>query len=403
VNSSNIPFVARLALSTSDPDLMLPATITTRPSQTRLPFRAYASPLAQRRDSAITVQFGATAITQTISVTLADGPILSIPQDVDAKFGQPLSVTISAADPKGLQVLLSASDLPDGATFDASAGRLSWTPTQAQQGAFSIGFTATNSASASSSGLLGIVVDSGRPIITGVYNAASQTSIPCSPGSLASVVGRWLASTATPVLDPSAASTELNGARVKVNDGYASLVGASSTRIVFVCPSADTGTNLTVSVENQAGASDPVSTTMFAHSPGLYSLNGSGTGQGIITLAGTSLLATSRSYLALGQPAEPGDSVTIRATGIGASNGEWPTVRIGDFTAQVQSVEAVPGSVGLFDITVVVPFGIQQVDAAPVVISYPSATPLRRLPPPAQVRNFGVSNSVTMAVDPARY
>ena len=404
LSSSNIPLVARLVVSTSNPDLMLPSSITTRPNQTRLPFRAFANPLAQRRDSAVSVQFGATAVSQTISVTLSDGPILNVPQDINLKFGQPLSVTISAVDPKGLQVFLSASDLPDGATFDAGTGTLSWTPAESQQGAYSIGFTATNSASASANGRFGIVVDSGKPIITGVSNAASETAVACSPGSLASVAGRWLASTGTPVLDPSAASMELNGARVKVNDGYASLVSASASRIEFVCPSAvDPGVNLTISVENQAGASDPGSATMSPHAPGLYSLNGSGSGQGIITLAGTSLLATSRSYLALGQPAEPGDSVTIQATGIEAPNGEWPTVRIGDFAAQVQSVEAVPGSAGLFKITVVVPFGLQESDAVPVVISFPERTPLHRLPPPKEVRPFGVSNSVTMAVEPARF
>jgi len=402
LNSPNVPEVARLALSSSDSDLLLPATIITRPGQTELTFNVYANPLARQATSTITVQLGGTSVAKAVTVTPARSPILTLPHNVNAIFGQQISATFSAVDPNGLRVLSSASGLPEGATFDPETGAFLWTPTQSQQGAYSIELTATNSASASSTGAFEIVVDSGTPIITNVQNAASGSDAACSPGSVASVAGRWFASSSAPVADPAASSTQLNGAQVKVDNAYAFLVDASAERIDFICPAAGTGPRLTVSVEDQAGATPPVSVTMLQGTPGIYSVDGSGAGQGMITLAGTSLLAATRSYLGLGQPAEPGDSVTIRATGLGTQGGAWPTVKIGDFTAQSLSVQPAPEAAGVYDITVVVPFGVQTGDAVPVVISYP-AEPMEPRAPTLTVQTPGglPSNSVTMAIEPA--
>jgi uncharacterized protein (TIGR03437 family) len=402
LNSSNVPEVARLVISSVDADLELPALITTRPGQTQLMFRAYADPCAVQQDSGITVQFGSTAVSSVVSVTQASAPILSIPGNVTAMFGQLVSFTFSAVDPGGLTVILSASGLPTGAIFDPGTGKFSWTPLESQQGSYSISLTATNSASASSTGQLAIVVDSGKPVITGVYNAASRMEPACSPGSAASLAGRWLAIVDNPASNPAGTTTELGGTQVKVNGAYVSVLYASPTRVDFVCPGAAAGTLLTISAENKAGISDPASTIMHATAPGVYSTDGAGTGQGLITLAGTSLLATSRDYHALGQPAEPGDWIAIQATGIVTSNNAFPTVKIGDFYSLVQSVQAVPGMAGVYEITAEVPVGIQEGDAIPVVVGFP----LNHLPFPREpsqlsdARGRGLlSNQPTIAVE----
>jgi uncharacterized protein (TIGR03437 family) len=169
-----------------------------------------------------------------------------------------------------------------------------------------------------------------------------------------------------------------------------------------VCPGAAAGTLLTISAENKAGISDPASTIMHATAPGVYSTDGAGTGQGLITLAGTSLLATSRDYQALGQPAEPGDWIAIQATGIVTSNNAFPTVKIGDFYSLVQSVQAVPGMAGVYEITAEVPVGIQEGDAIPVVIGLPlNHLPLPREPSQlSDARGRGLlSNQLTIAVE----
>jgi uncharacterized protein (TIGR03437 family) len=402
LNSPNIPEVARLVVSSANPDLKVPAVLTTRPGQTRLTFQVYADPVATLGSSNVTVQFGGTAVSASVPVSPASAPVLSIPDEMDTVFGKQVSFTVTAVDPAGLTVVLSASGLPDGATFDPGTGGFSWTPTQSQQGTYHIALTATNSVNASSTGSVAIVVDSGKPVITGVQNAASMAQPACSPASVASLSGRWLASNGAPVSDPSGTVTELGGTRVKVNGEYVSVVYASTTRVDFVCPGTDPGTPLTVSVENEAGIADPVSATMYQTAPGVYSVDGSGTGQGLITLAGTSLVATSRSYLALGQPAQPGDSITIRATGIAALNGALPMVRIGGAYAQVQSVQAVPGVAGVYEITAEVPFGIPEGDAVPVVVVLPPDASLSRRGPQQGLgtRGFQVNgNQTTIAVE----
>jgi uncharacterized protein (TIGR03437 family) len=207
------------------------------------------------------------------------------------------------------------------------------------------------------------------------------------------------------VSDRSGAVTNLAGTQVKVNGEYASVVYASATRVDFVCPGTDAGTALTISAENGAGVTDPQSTTMYQTAPGLYSVDGTGAGQGLIMLSGTSLLAASRDYLALGQPAQPGNSITIRATGIGALNGALPTVTIGDVNAQVQSVQAVSGVAGVYDITAEVPLSTQEGDAVPVVVILPADESLQRLgaQQAAGARGFGrQSNQTTIAVERQR-
>jgi uncharacterized protein (TIGR03437 family) len=389
LNSSNIPEAVRLLPSTADPGLKLPAAVTTRPGQTRIAFRAYAAPRATPGSANITVQFGGTAVSAAVFVTPSNGPVLNIPQNVDAVFGKPVSFTVSASDPAGFPVVLSASGLAGGATFDPGTGRFSWTPAQSQQGIYSIRLTATNSINASSTGYLTLVVGTGKPVITGIRNAASMAQPACSPGSVASLTGRWLASNGAPVSNPSGTATELGGTRVKVNGEYVSVVYASATRVDFVCPEADPGTALMVSAENEAGIADPISTAMFPSAPGLYSVDGTGTGQGLITVTNTSLLTAARDYLGLGQPVAPGDSITIRATGIAMLNGALPTVTIGDVYAQVQSVQAVPGVAGVYEIAAETPWSIEEGDAIPVMV----------IMPPDRSGAGQQSNRITIAVE----
>ena len=404
LNSSNVPDAAALIASSADPSLKIPNVLSIRPGQTRLTFRVYAAPRTTPGSPSLTVQFGETAVSATVFVTPASGPILNIPEHLDAVFGKPVSFTVSPVDPAGLPVVLSVSGLPPGATFNPGTGVFSWTPARSQQGIFPIRLMATNSANAASTGNVTIVVDSGKPVITGIQNAASMSQPACSPGSLASLTGRWLASSDAPASNPSGAVNELGGTRVKVNGEYVSVVYASARRVDFVCPETDPGTVLMVSAENAAGIADTVSTTMYPTAPGLYSVDGTGTGQGLITRADTSVLTTSRDYLMIGQPAEPGDSVTIRATGIASPDGALPLVMIGDVYAQVESVLAVPGIAGVYEITAKVPFSIQEDDAVSVgvmVLPDPSFSMHAALSAAGGAAVAGQSNRITIAVEQA--
>ncbi len=371
LTATNVPAVARLTVSTNSANLKIPGAITTRPRQTRLTFVVQSDALATQQLSSVSVQFGSTTVGSPLAIQQATAPILTVPTEQAVVAGNAINVTVSAADPGGLPVTLSAANLPDGARFDPNAGVLSWTPTGAQQGTYAVTFTATNSASASSTGQVTIHVDSGRPIITDIRNAASQTQPACSSGSVASVTGRWLASVTQPVFDLTGGSTALGGARVLVNGTGVPVLAASSARIDFLCPTFPGGTVLNVIVQSDAGASDPTQTTTDDVSVGVFANDGSGTGQGSVFLAGTSLLATSRTYQNLGQPALLGDAITLRVTGMGNSGTTLPMVKISDLYARADAINPVPGMAGVYDITVTVPPGVPEGAAVPVNVITP--------------------------------
>jgi uncharacterized protein (TIGR03437 family) len=85
----------------------------------------------------------------------------------------------------------------------------------------------------------------------------------------------------------------LNGAAVRVNQEYAPVVFASWNKVTFVCPAAEPGRTLSVVVETEAGASEPLTRSNAAIAPGLFMVD-DGAGQGLAYLSGTSVLATSR-------------------------------------------------------------------------------------------------------------
>jgi hypothetical protein len=63
-----------------------------------------------------------------------------IKPDKVANVGKPLTFTIAADDVDGDTLLYSASNLPDGATFDSDTQTFSWTPRYDQAGVYSVRF-----------------------------------------------------------------------------------------------------------------------------------------------------------------------------------------------------------------------------------------------------------------------
>jgi len=414
MNTPNVLQVALLSVTSDNAAFQLPSTFATRPGQSQLDFLVSSTPFAGPQSSAVTVEFGQTAVTANVAVTPAAAPVLTLPGTQLAAYGRPLTFTVSAADPAGLPFTLSASNLPAGASFYAAKGQFLWIP-QAAPGAGSatraqstverrmINFTVTDSAMKSTTGSVAIEVDSGLPVITGLRNAASQQSQPaiakaalpsaaaspgCTAGSVASLLGRWLASGASPVSDPTGGSTQLGGTEVIVNGNAVPVVYASSTRVDFVCPEAVAG-QLEIAVHSGSQASNLIQARQEP-TLGLFSADGTGLGQGMVTLSGTSLLATPRSYLNAGQPAEPGDSISILATGDGLdSNPSGVQISIGGIPTAAAQVQAMPGMAGVYQITVTVPNSVTPGDAVPVVARVTGSNG-RAL----------TSNAVTMAIEP---
>jgi hypothetical protein len=66
--------------------------------------------------------------------------LVYIKPDKVASVGQLLTFTIAADDADGDQIFYSASNLPDGSSFDADTQTFSWTPRYDQAGTYSVHF-----------------------------------------------------------------------------------------------------------------------------------------------------------------------------------------------------------------------------------------------------------------------
>ena len=178
---------------------------------------------------------------------------------------------------------------------------------------------------------------------------------------------------------------QMAGVRVIVNDKAAPVLAVSPDRIDFLCPEGQPGIRLHITVENEARQGAAFETVMQPPTPGIFARDRSGRGQGLVTFSGTSLLAASRTYEAIGQPAQVGDMLTILATGIDPGSAP-PLVRIGDIVVGSRSVAPMPGQAGVFGVEIPVPPGIPEGDAVPLTILSSSMGAPR-------------SNTVTLAIE----
>ena len=99
-------------------------------------------------------------------------------------------------------------------------------------------------------------------------------------------------------------------------------------------------------------------------------------------------MAIARNPWTWGEPAQPGDSLALRVTGVPSNIGL--SVKLGNVVALAQSVQAVNNSPGMSDVLLTVPAGVPTGDAVPVRIQL--ALPNGEI---AQ------SNVVTMAIEAA--
>jgi uncharacterized protein (TIGR03437 family) len=376
---------APIQLTSSSPQVTVPATVVTRANQTRLTFQVSADAAARQQLVTVTALAGSATVQDTIQVAAGSQPIVIAPHSQAGKRGSPLRFTVSAADPAELPVQLAASDLPAGATFDAATGGFEWTPAATQGGKHKVTFTATNAAGRSSSAQVTMEVTSGDPTLGPAERA-------CSPGAVATLTGSWLAEPGPAVTDPSGNAMELGGTKVKVNGEYVPVLSASSTEVDFVCPSLSPETQLAVAVETASEVSGPVSMAMQSASPWIFGSGATGQTQGVVSFIGTTEMAMARNSQVAGHPAQPGDEILLWGTGLGASSEALSgtvSVKLGGVDAEVEAVNAVPGHAGVYTIQVRVPVPMDFGDGVPVEVQVKGADgkPYR-------------SNSVTIAIEP---
>jgi uncharacterized protein (TIGR03437 family) len=218
-----------------------------------------------------------------------------------------------------------------------------------------------------------------------IDNAASNQFLGIAPGEIVTVKGSGLgpaqlvsARAGADGLYP----TQLGGTSVQFNGVAAPLIYASATQVAAVAPYGVTGPAVQVTVTYQGQTSIPATIRVFAAAPGLFTADGTGTGQAAaINQDGTINSASN--------PAPIGSVISLYATGGGQTlpagvDGQvstsplaaqslpvWAYIGLQPIlsTAQLQYAGPAPGEIaGVMQINVPLPLGLQAGSAVPVAI-----------------------------------
>ncbi len=355
--------------------VILPSTVAGRSGQRRISFQGSVNERAIPQPITITASRNGERVEDSITALPASAPVIVVPSDQLIRSGDTVAFKVSANS--SAPVALSSETLPKGASFDVGSGQFQWTPGPDQLGEYSLKFKATSEGS-SSTAAVQLVVDDGKAVIR---NAADLV---CAPGSRATLIGKWLGPDET-VTDLTGSSLELGGTTVSVNGSLVPVLIAGKRQVSFLCPDGQPGDTVNVALKTPTSSAAVVNTTMRAANPTLLGEDDST--QGAIFAAGSDKLAVVRNATLAGQPAQPGDVVTLRATGL--QDGIPVSVKIGDVFATAVSVSRVADQAGVWAIQATVPTAPQFGSAVPVRIEVAS-------PDGRQLQ----SNTVTMAIEP---
>ncbi len=105
------------------------------------------------------------ALQFTASLEANMPPVIDAPEDTVVVEGQELTFAVTAVDPEGGQVALTARNLPNGAAFDSLTTLIfSWTPALDQEGDYAVTFIARDDKNKTAEKIVYIhVVDKNRP------------------------------------------------------------------------------------------------------------------------------------------------------------------------------------------------------------------------------------------------
>jgi uncharacterized protein (TIGR03437 family) len=305
--------------------------------QSSVSFQAATVDGAEQQTAVVTASLHGGDVSDSVAIGGAPGPSISVATPQIVEIENELTFVVTADDPQGLPLTLSVAALPPGATFeidgakgtDHQRGRFSWTPNAEQVGQHLITFQAENSAGQGVDRVVTIQVVDGDIEISALTNAASySTDMACSPGSLATLWGVGFTGGSSEAATSFPLPTVLHGIRVLMNDQAAKLLYVGPNQVNLQCHLTSTG-RLRIAVERVAGEKDSFSSTSETMglsfrdaAPGIFTLNGSGSGQGVIVIANTNELAMVTHPEIPSRPAIRGNHLTIYATGLGPVDNE---------------------------------------------------------------------------------
>ena len=223
-----------------------------------------------------------------------------------------------------------------------------------------------------------------QALIGQVVNSASGLSGPVAAGEMVTINGAGLGPTALATNPASAATagkleTSLGGTQVMVNGSAAPLLYARQDEVAAVIPNAVAGqTSITLQVQYQGQSTPTMNVPVTAIAPGLFTMDGSGRGQGAI-------LNQDESVNSAANPAARGSIVALFGTGGGPYDPPLPedalasapypqltgaaAVTIGGQPADIEYAGAAPDLAGVFVISARIPAGIQPGSKVPVTVT----------------------------------
>jgi uncharacterized protein (TIGR03437 family) len=313
--------------------------------------------------------------------------------------GQPVAIAVDILDNCGNSALSSVSVI---ASFSNGDPKLAlqrtfvgtftgtWTPGNPVQGQVTITIAASEvppGSTAPVSGQTSLNVTGGPvvlPTLGQLVNFASRMAGPISPGMLVSLDGANLADCTAAAADLPL-PTERCGTQVLIGGVALPLLSVSAQQISFQVPYNLTAQTQQLVVTRRGIASAPLTVPVAVASPAFYTINQSGSGQGMI------FNYNNGDYTPNGadNPAHPGDVITAFGTGLGAVDPPIypgiPTpppatgtfyrfinpvrVTIGGRTADVLFEGLTPGLVGVGQLNMHVPNDVTPGDRVAVIMT----------------------------------
>ena len=220
-----------------------------------------------------------------------------------------------------------------------------------------------------------------KQMIASVVNAASSAGGAVAPGEMVVVYGSQLGPSklAGATVDSTGhLSSSISGAQILFNNTPAPLIYARTDQVAAIVPNAVAGqTSVSVQAQYQNQTTAAFTTAVVDTTPGIFTLDQTGHGQGAILNQDGSLNQAAN-------PAARGSVVVLWATGQGLSDPDWAEdalatdplpkpvkpveVNIDAQPAHILYAGAAPGLAGIIQINVEVPFGIQPGSAVPVTV-----------------------------------
>jgi uncharacterized protein (TIGR03437 family) len=371
LNASSKSDSLQVSINSSTHNLAVPAAAGIREGQRHVRFEVEADPAAPDDTAILDAQLGSVSVQYSIALRSSEAPSLTAPAEASGTPGSSIRFTVTAADPQGLDVSLSAAGLPSGATFDPAAGVLQWTPSDSDLGMHSLTITASNTLGASTAATVKLYVDSGLPVVTNIENGAGRGALAgCSPGSIATIRGRSLVTGTDAAYDITGGSETLSGTRVLVNGAATAVLFASASRVDLLCPAATVGTPLAIRVETAAGKSNELDTSMRESVPGLFTIAGGGANQAVAVQDGSLELAAIPNAHFAARIALAGDVVSFRATGIGCDSETAASLslKIGAYLIPAMDARPLAGHAGVCEVLASIPAVAG--DAVPVTLMF---------------------------------